>query len=448
MPPRRRAARVAARCASSAATDAARAPGRRAVRVLLIDDDPRFRALLRHHLTCTWTEAQIDSYDPVARGPIPAGFLGQAYDVVLLDHSWPGGDGFAWLADFGTRSGFAPVVFIAPDDTPAVAEAARRAGACAVVSAHKVDHARLTEAVREAAQRQAEARAAWRGALAAREQQSFGGAYLPGYRRIRRLAGGSVSELFLAESVQGGNLVVLKVTRDLRRSDGVDQAFGRFLQEYEIIRGIRHPHVVKLYDLGVTDDFAYLVMEYFARGDLRAQMTGPLPPTRALGFALEIATALDAIHQAGILHRDLKPGNVMVRDDGSLALIDFGLAKHRALELEITDKGLIFGTPHYMSPEQGHGQPTDGRSDLYSLGVVLHELLTGAKPFDADNPMAIIYQHAKAPIPRLPPAQQWLQPLLDRLLAKRPGDRYPTARAAIDAIGRFVEEARRAELAA
>jgi serine/threonine protein kinase len=418
------------------------------VRVLLVDDDPRFRALLRHHLTCTWSEAQIDSYDPLARGPIPRGFLAQAYDVVVLDHAWPGGDGFAWLADLGSREGFAPVVFVAPDDTPAVAEAARRAGAFAVVSGQKVDHEKLTSAVRAAASRQAEARAAWRGAVAAREQQTFAGAYLPGYRRLRRIAGGSVSELFLAESLLGGNLVVLKVTRDLRRADGVDQSFGRFLQEYELIRGIRHPHVVRLFDLGVTDDFAYLVMEYFARGDLRAQMTGPLAPSRALGFALEIATALDAIHHAGILHRDLKPGNVMVRDDGSLALIDFGLAKHRALELEITDKGLIFGTPHYMSPEQGHGQPTDGRSDLYSLGVVLYELLTARKPFDADNPMAIIYQHAKAPVPRLPAAQQALQPLLDRLLAKRPEDRYASARSAIEAIERQLEDARRAELAA
>lgn len=418
------------------------------MRVLLIDDDPRFRALLRHHLTCIWPEAQIDSYDPLARGPIPEGFLAQAYDAVLLDHAGPGGEGFTWLAELGGRAGFAPLIYLLEDDAPGLAEAARRAGAFAAIATRKIEHEKLISAVRAAAQRQAQARSAWRGAAEARELQTFSGAYVPGYRRVRRIAGGSVSELFLAESIQCGTLVVLKVTRDHRRADGVDQAFGRFLQEYEIIRGIRHPHVVRLFDLGVTDGFAYLVMEYFARGDLRAQMTGPLSPTCALVFALEIATALDAIHRAGILHRDLKPGNVMVRDDGSLALIDFGLAKHRALELEITDKGLIFGTPHYMSPEQGHGQSTDARSDLYSLGVVLHELLTAEKPFDGDNPMAIIYKHAKAPVPRLPLALQSLQPLLDRLLAKRREDRYESASTAIAAIDEHLQAARRAELAA
>ncbi len=418
------------------------------MRVLLVDDDPRFRALLRHHLTCTWPEAQIDSYDPVARGPVAEGYLAQAYDAVLLGQSWPGGSGFTWLAELGSRQGFAPLIFLVDDEAPGLAEAARRAGAFAAIPTRKIEHEKLVSAVRAAALSQAQARSVWRGAAEARELQSFSGAYVPGYRRVRRIAGGSVSELFLAESLQSGTLVVLKVTRDQRRADGVDQAFGRFIQEYEIIRGIRHPHVVKLYDLGVTDDFAYLVMEYFARGDLRAQMTGALSATRSLGFALEIATALDAIHRAGILHRDLKPGNVMVRDDGSLALIDFGLAKHRALEMEITDKGLIFGTPHYMSPEQGHGQSTDGRSDLYALGIVLHELLTGIKPFDGDNPMAIIYQHAKAPVPRLPAALQAVQPLLDRLLAKRREERYESAGAAISAIDEYLQAARRAERAA
>src|SRR4029077_5331363 len=143
-----------------------------------------------------------------------------------------------------------------------------------------------------------------------------------------------------------------------------------------------------------------------------------LAPREALRVAAAIAEALQAIHAAGILHRDLKPGNVMLRDDGSLALIDFGLAKDAALDVEMTDRGFIFGTPHYMSPEQGHGEPIDERSDLYSLGVILFEMLARETPFDAENPTAIIYKHRKEPIPRLPERFKNMQPLIDRLLAK------------------------------
>jgi serine/threonine protein kinase len=206
------------------------------------------------------------------------------------------------------------------------------------------------------------------------------------------------------------------------------------VQEFEIVRRVRHAGLVKLYDVGMSGLYGWLAMEYFRCGDLRARMRAGIAPRDALRYAGQIARTLQAVHDAGVLHRDMKPGNVMVREDGSLALIDFGLARYAALDYEISDHGQIFGTPHYMSPEQGHGEPIDARSDLYSLGIVLFEMLAHAKPYASDNPMAIIFMHRKAPIPRLSDELASLQPLVDRFLAKLPGERFQSGAAAAAAI--------------
>jgi serine/threonine protein kinase/CheY-like chemotaxis protein len=397
------------------------------MRLLAIEQEPRIRSLLRHHASCRWPAVELVHYAPMERGPLPPEFLAQGYDAVLLAQGWPGGDGMEWLHDLGNRPGFAPVIFMLDRDEPRLRNAALGWGAFAVVGKHRFVHERLIDAIERASHKHRLAMAEWRVSPAARESHRFGDAVIPGYRRARLLARGSVSQLYIAESEKAELLVVLKVTPSQRDDSGIDQSFERFLQEYEIAERIRHPNIVRLYELGIADDHAYLAMEYFPRGDLRRRMKGALSPAEALGYGAQIADVLGAIHQAGILHRDLKPGNIMLRSEDQLALIDFGLAKQASLQLDLTDKGLIFGTPHYMSPEQGHGQALDARSDLYSLGVVLYEMLTGDKPFRADNPMTVLYMHRNAPTPQLEPRLAVLQPLLDRLLAKEADDRFATA---------------------
>ena len=280
---------------------------------------------------------------------------------------------------------------------------------------------------------------------AAPESQCFGGAFIRGYRRVGQVASGTRADIFLAERLATGSLVALKVVRDEPEQGEAPDSFLRFLQEYEIAQRIRDPGIVRLFDLGVSDEHAWLVMEYFPRGDLRRRMKSQIAPRWAVRVAAAIARALAALHAEGVVHRDLKPGNVMLREDGSIALIDFGLSKDDAQRLDLTERGLIFGTPHYMSPEQGHGEPTDARSDLYSLGVILYEMLTGGKPYRAENPMAVIYKHRKEPVPQLAAGLDGLQPLLERLLAKQPEERFQSALAAAEALdrqlARFLEPA-------
>jgi tRNA A-37 threonylcarbamoyl transferase component Bud32/DNA-binding NarL/FixJ family response regulator len=404
------------------------------MRLLLIEEDPKVRALVRHHVSCHWPEAEIDAHPPSQRGALPVEFLAQGFDAVLLSASVNDGHGLMWLREMTSRPGFAPVLYLLEHEDAPQRAAALDGGAFGVVSKHRMDHKRFIQLLEAAQREHRRLLADWRISPEAQESRRFGDARIPGYRRARLLARGSVSQLYVAESEKAGILMVLKVTPSQRDESGVDQAFARFLQEYEIAQRVHHPNIVRLYELGVADDHAYLAMEYFQHGDLRRRMRAGITPPEALSFASQVGRALGALHDAGILHRDLKPGNVMLRVDDQVALIDFGLAKHAALEFEITDTGLIFGTPHYMSPEQGHGQDLDARSDLYSLGIMLYEMLVGQKPYTAENPMAIIYMHRNAALPRLPEAFAELQPLLDRMLAKLPEDRFADAMQTVRAL--------------
>ena len=250
---------------------------------------------------------------------------------------------------------------------------------------------------------------------------------IKGYRFLRKLGSTEHSGVYLAEREATHMQVVLKVLRQVPELGDSIGAFDRFLQEYETIADMDHPNIVRIYDLGVGDDHAHIVMEYIDGGDLRLKIESGIAAREAVEFLRQIASALAAVHAKRVFHRDLKPGNIMVRKDGSIALIDFGLAKRAKLEMAITDKGEIFGTPYYMSPEQGHGNEVDERSDIYSLGIIFFEMLTGVKPYRASSAMGIIYRHAQAAIPLLPARFSQYQALLNMMLAKLPGDRLQSA---------------------
>ena len=255
---------------------------------------------------------------------------------------------------------------------------------------------------------------------------------IPGYIILRQLGRGGMATVYLAtqESVQRD--VALKVMSPTLL---VDPDFGeRFLREARIAAKLHHRHVVAVHDVGRSGDYHYIAMEYIGGGPLLDKDGKPRPVPFALRAIREIALALHYAHAKGFVHRDVKPDNVLMREDGSAALTDFGIARASDSATHMTRTGTVIGTPHYMSPEQARGRQLDGRSDLYSLGIVLYELLVGRVPFHADDSLAVGIMHITQPIPTLPEQLAALQPLLDRMLAKQPDDRFQNGQALADAI--------------
>ena len=390
---------------------------------MIIDGQAEFRSLLQHHISTHWPDATISDFDPLESGHLPDEFSGAGNDVILLGNRLGDRQGADVVKRFRRNPNFPPIVFFG---TTEEAAQARARGAEGCFPRQRFSHDALI--VRLSDILVARRRVSSTGSLFVGDKAAGIEPLIKGYRFLKKLGASSHSSVYLAEREKTGAKMVLKVLRQIPDvNDASIAAFDRFLQEYEMIADLDHPNIVKIYDLGVADDHAHIAMEYLDAGDLRQRINEKIYANVAVKYLREIASALARIHEVGILHRDLKPGNIMLRRDNSIALIDFGLAKRLRLQMEITGSGEIFGTPYYMSPEQGHGNPVDERSDIYSLGVIFYEMLTGEKPYQGDNAMGIIYLHAQAPIPMLPARLAEYQSLLNMMLAKNPEDRLQSA---------------------
>lgn len=245
---------------------------------------------------------------------------------------------------------------------------------------------------------------------------------IPGYRIERELAHGGMATVYLAVQESLDRQVALKV---MAPALAADRTFGeRFLREGRTVAQMSHPNILSVFDIGAVEHSYYLAMEYIPGGDLKELMKSrPLPESRAIEILRQVAAALDYAHQKGFVHRDVKPENVLLREDGSVVLTDFGIAKAIGSSTKMTGTGTTIGTAHYMSPEQARGQKVDGRSDIYSLGVVFYEMLTGQVPYQAEDSFAIALKHINDPTPQLPSYLSSWQPLLEKMLAKDPDQR-------------------------
>jgi tRNA A-37 threonylcarbamoyl transferase component Bud32 len=266
---------------------------------------------------------------------------------------------------------------------------------------------------------------------------------IQGYRVVSKIGRGGSSIVYLAERESDKQQVVLKI---LNATAGLDEIMlQRFVQEFDIISSIDHPNVVKIYDRGFSDRHAYIAMEYFPDGSLVEVVSKGLSARQALSLLAQAASALREIHNRGIVHRDIKPGNLMARADGSIVLADFGIAKRLGDDMGRTRQGELYGTPYYVSPEQIEGSPATTQSDIYSLGIIFHEMLTGQRPFEAQSVSGLIALHVSAPRPKLPEGLARYQDLLDRMIAVDPSNRYKDADELLEGIdGVWTRDALRA----
>ena len=402
-------------------------------RILILEPDQKVRSTLLRYAVKGWPGAAVQSTSGTLEDTLADAERLKGFDVLLVgcDFSKDG------TAENPTLQALRAVA--ADPNNPAVILLTTKGSEYTAVQAIKsgafdyVPKALLgREQVLSAVQRALLHR---KGGPASRDGAVAGVVRLFGYDMRRCLATHASVSVHVAFSAERGQEVVLKVLHRGRGSLARDANFERFVAEFKLLYDIDDHAVAEIYDFRVTSQYCYIAMEYFPLGHLGTQLDAPLAPHEALHYAREIAHGLSIIHTAGVIHRDLKPGNLMLRHDDSVALIDFGISQSAQIASALAaTPGEIAGTPYYMSPEQASGTATDERTDLYALGVIFHQMLTGEKPYVGDTTDAILDQHKNAPLPVLREELAVYQPLLNKLLAKDPAQRYGSAREVLEAL--------------
>ena len=255
---------------------------------------------------------------------------------------------------------------------------------------------------------------------------------IPGYDIEGEIGEGAMASVYLATQRSLERKVALKV---MAAALAADPSFcERFLREGKTLARLSHPHTVTIHDIGNVGELYYMAMEYLPNGTLKERIAAGLTPEQGVTLIRQIASALGYAHAQGLVHRDVKPANILFRADGTAVLSDFGIAKSLDDRTQFTQAGFAVGTPSYMSPEQARGQEIDGRADLYALGVVLYEILVGKLPYNGTDALSTALAHLTEPLPELPVHHGRYQGVLRKLLAKDPAERYPDAAALLLAL--------------
>lgn len=255
---------------------------------------------------------------------------------------------------------------------------------------------------------------------------------IPGYKVLRKINEGGMATVYLAIQLSVGREVALKIMSPELSAD--PKYSNLFYKEANIVGTLSHPNIVSIFDVGKHDGKNYIAMDFLPGASFKERIGNGLSISEVLRLTKEISSALDHMHDRGYVHLDLKPDNILFRKDGAAVLLDFGIAMTIAAAQKTNTSGSVAGTPQYMSPEQAQGKPLDGRSDIYSLGIMFYEMLSGQPPYSGADAVQIAVKHMTAPLPSLPAQYKMFQPLLNKMLAKKPEDRFRRGADIIQAI--------------
>lgn len=416
----------------------------RTYKILLIDDQADFRNLIIKYIKKIRPDLQVVEYDPATQRIPEHRFPWDQYGLVILDYDLGTkvSNGLVWMRHFKTIANMPPVIMLTGEGDSQLAVDIINAGARDFIDKNDVNYEVLKSTLEYFFEdtRQTDTKPdpvlpdllfqehdnASKENTAKRRRHENTAIEIPGYEIISEIGRGGMSVVLLAQRESHPEPVVLKIMFTEQQLD--ETSLKRFLQEYSLISSLDHHNVVKIYERAFAAEFAYIAMEYFPGGDLSRKMKTKLPLDTASSYIRQISKGLVAIHGIDVVHRDIKPGNILFREDGTLTITDFGAAKNRTTgATDITLNHGIVGTPYYMSPEQATGMAVDHRSDLYSLGILVYQMLTNEKPFMAKSIPQLISMHINAPVPSLPKEVAKFQPLIDGLLAKDPDERFQSA---------------------
>lgn len=403
------------------------------MKFLVIDDDICIYSLLRKQIKGRWKDSYVEHFNPALQGIPSCDFNWSEYDIVLLDYDigLSSINGLDILTRLDNMDNFPIVIMITGEGNENVAVRAIQAGADDYLIKYDIVTDRFHKVLEDAMNLRENIKAGSQENRLKTEYKKNIPDYtnspllhidIPGYQCLDTISS-NISMTVYAVREEDRQPVALKLQKLGQERNSI--AIKRFNRELNLLAHLEHPNVINIIEHGITEHYMFYSMEYIEHGDMNTLLTkGPIPTNKAIEYFQKILHGVSALHNLNIIHRDIKARNILFRTKDTPVIADLGSAKRTSDISDITIHGEVIGTPYYMSPEQFNGDDVDHRSDIYNLGVLFYEMITGQKPFIGDNIMELVYKQTYEKPAKLPEAMRKYQEFINKMISIDRNDRF------------------------